>query len=77
MQGESIDRWTEAITQWRVRFEGMYLTGTVRQRSVVRSHAGDVLIETLFEVVCRADVKGVVTGIAGCTSMALDDDATS
>jgi hypothetical protein len=47
------------------------------QRSVVRSHAGDVLIETLFEVVCRADVKGVVTGIAGCTSMALDDDATS
>jgi hypothetical protein len=30
MQGESIDRWTEAITQWRVRFEGMYLTGTVR-----------------------------------------------
>ena len=46
------------------------------RRSVVRSQAGDVLIETLFEVVCRTDVKGVVTGIAGCTSMALDDDAT-
>ena len=46
--------------------ESMMYTTSIgsAQRSVVRSHAGDVLIETLFEVVCRADVKGVVTGIA-------------
>ena len=57
MQGESIDRWTAAFTQWRVRFEGMYLTGTVRLELVAPGgrHGGYrriVLLAFIFAFFC-------------------------